>query len=138
MGGNLASAYKLTNLLTGTIILAVFLYSAFFSANGNQYLLGCAHVQFYGMECPTCGLSQSFSEMIRGNFISAHGYNSNGPLLFGFFSLQLLLRALAGLIIFMLENNSGQVMAGRKVKIVAVSDSVVSLVLLLLVIGAFR
>jgi hypothetical protein len=120
------SSYQLVNLLTGGVIILIFLYSAFSGSGGREYPVVCAHVSFYGMECPTCGLSRSFSEMSRGNFSSAAGFNRNGPLLFGFFSIQLFLRALAGMMLVSIQRNFNQTLSKRKIKLLAVTDSIIS------------
>jgi hypothetical protein len=79
-----ASPYQAINILTGLLIVCVLGYSAFYSYDHRDHPIGCVHVAVSGLECSTCGLSQSFSMMIRGNYESAMEYNRNGPLLFGF------------------------------------------------------
>ncbi len=98
-----SSPYQMINALAGIVILLVFSYSAIFSPGNSDYPVDCAHIATYGESCPTCGLSHSFSEMIRGNYSSAIEYNRNGPLLFIFFSGQMVLRTLAGFILFLRE-----------------------------------
>ncbi len=141
------SPYQMINILTGLVIVMVFIYSGIFSTGDGYYPVECAHISVYGEDCPTCGLSRSFSEMVRGNFSSASEYNRNGPLLFAFFISQLLLRTIAGLVLHRMERtgagNTGVVNApseGRsgtryrgsadlKKKTLVLSDAAVSFVL---------
>ena len=135
------------NILTGLIIVLVFIYSGIFGTGDDYYPVECAHVSFYGEDCPTCGLSRSFSEMVRGNFSSASEYNRNGPLLFTFFVSQLFMRAVAGLVLHRMgrtgagytgvinapsESRSGTGYRGsadQKKKTLVLSDAAVSFVL---------
>jgi hypothetical protein len=135
------------NILTGLVIVMVFIYSGIFSTDDDYYPVDCAHVSVYGEDCPTCGLSRSFSEMVRGNFSSASEYNRNGPLLFVFFVSQLFMRTIAGLVLHRMERtgtgNTGLInipLKGRsgtrypgsadlKKKTVVLSDAVTSFVL---------
>jgi hypothetical protein len=121
-------SYQAINILTGSLIVVVFLYSGFHSPDDGNHPVECVHVAVYGGECSTCGLSRSFSMVARGNIASAIEYNRNGPLLFAFFGSQLLLRAIAGGLIFV---------AGRRrpilpVPVLARADAVVSVVLFII------
>ncbi len=100
------SPYQLINILTGLVIVLIFTYSGIFNTGDGYYPVECAHVSIYGEDCPTCGLSKSFSEMVRGNFSSASEYNRNGPLLFAFFISQLFLRTIAGVLLLRMERIS--------------------------------
>jgi len=113
------SPYQMINILTGLVIVMVFIYSGIFSTDDDYYPVECAHVSVYGEDCPTCGLSRSFSEMVRGNFSSASEYNRNGPLLFVFFVSQLFLRTIAGLVLHRME----KIGAGNKGVISTPSES---------------
>ncbi len=141
------SPYQMVNLLTGLAIILVFIYSGIFDSGNGYYPVECAHISIYGDDCTTCGLSRSFSEMVRGNFESAAGYNRNGPLIFGFFAFQLIMRIIAGLILLRTDmirirfsgkderysrgyaNTRKTDPANRKEKILIVSDSVLSAIL---------
>lgn len=129
------------------IIALVFIYSGIFIAGNGYYMVECAHVSYYGEDCQTCGLTRSFSEMVRGNFSSASDYNRNGPLIFTFFVSQLFMRAIAGLVLHRIgrtgagdtgvintlsESRSGTGYSGSadlKRKALALSDATVSFVL---------
>ncbi len=120
------------NIVTGFVIVLIFAYSAIFGATGDGYPVECAHVSFYGKECPSCGLSQSFTEMTKGNVAEARELNINGPLLFGFFASQLLFRILAGSILFSIKGIEAEASRARKVNILVLTDATVSVVLFLL------
>ena len=119
------------NISMGVVIMAIFAYSAIFGANGEDYPIECAHVSFYGQECPTCGLSESFTEMTKGNITEAHGLNINGPLLFGFFASQLLLRIIAGSILVSIDGTEVPAVRKMRVNILVIADAVVSVLLFL-------
>ncbi len=141
------SPYQMINILTGLVIVLIFIYSGIFSTGDGYYPVECAHISIYGEDCPTCGLSRSFSEMVRGNFSSASEYNRNGPLLFAFFISQLFLRTIAGVFLLRMEristvnpgvinapsesrsNIRGHCSADQKKKTLVFSDAAVSFVL---------
>ena len=90
--------YKIINLIFAGIILLVMVYSGIFSA-GNEHPIDCVYQKTHNIPCATCGLSKSFSEMLRGNFDKANDYNENGMPLFLFFIVQLIMRV-TGTIVF--------------------------------------
>lgn len=138
------------NLLTGLAIILVFIYSCLFTSGNGYYPVECVHNSIYADDCPTCGLSRSFSEMVRGNFKSAAEYNRNGPLIFGFFAFQLMMRIIASLILLRIDkirirfpDNDTKYSGGyanartidpanRKESILIISDSVLSIILFIL------
>jgi len=73
------------------------LYSGIFSPEKANHPIPCFITIITGHSCPGCGLSRSFSAMIRGQFTEAAEYNSNGPKIFLFFSVQFFLRLLINL-----------------------------------------
>lgn len=87
-----ARSYFWINLIIAGMIIAIFIYSGFFSPTEDSYPVKCVHQVISGIPCPSCGLSHSFSSLIRGDIDSASGYNSNGPALFLFFIFHLVLR----------------------------------------------
>ena len=127
-----ASPYQLINILTGVVIILIFAYSAIFGATGDGYPVECAHVTFYGRECQTCGLSQSFTEMTKGNVTEARELNINGPLLFGFFALQLLLRGVSGSMLFSINRVEAPSIRERRLNILVIADAVVSVAVFLI------
>ena len=76
------------------------IYSGLFSPERNKYPVKCVHEQITGKPCPSCGLSHSFSYIIRGNFKSANDWNTYGMRVFLFFLLQLLMR-ISGIIVLL-------------------------------------
>jgi hypothetical protein len=118
-------SYQAINILAGALIIFVLLYSAFYSPDEMDYPVECVHVAVYGKECSTCGLSRSFSMMARGNLSSATEYNRNGPLLFAFFGSQLLLRAIAGGLLFF----AGRQSPFLSLPLLARTDAAVSVIL---------
>ncbi len=76
----------------------IFLYSGFFSPREDNYPVKCVHKEILGKPCPSCGLSHSFSEIIRGNFKKAREWNLNGFPVFFFFLIQLFLRVLVSVV----------------------------------------
>lgn len=90
--------YLLLNIIFAGIIISIFIYSGIFSAQENNHPIKCPHFELTGKPCPSCGLSRSFSEIVRLEFESAQIYNSNGLKIFTFFIIQLVLRLLTTLL----------------------------------------
>jgi len=84
--------YNRINLIFAGIIILIFVYSGIFSAQKNNHPVPCIHERILGKPCPTCGISHSFSEIIRGNFKEAREWNRNGIPIFLFFFIQLIMR----------------------------------------------
>ena len=84
--------YNKVNLIFAGIIVMIFIYYGIFSAEKSNHPVQCVHERLTGESCPTCGLSNSFSEIIRFNFEEAKEWNQNGIPIFLFFLIQLLLR----------------------------------------------
>jgi hypothetical protein len=126
-----ASPYQMINISTGVVIILVFAYSAIFPVTGDGYPANCAHVSFYGKECQTCGLSQSFTEMTKANVTAARELNINGPLIFGFFASQLLLRIIAGSILFSIKGVKAPAVRERRINFLVITDAFVSVALFL-------
>lgn len=84
--------YLVINLAFAAIILLILLYSAVFSPDKNDYPVPCIHEKITGEKCPSCGLSHSFSLILRGRITEAYDWNSNGMRVFLFFVCQLLMR----------------------------------------------
>lgn len=125
------SPYQMINISTGALIVLIFAYSAIFGAGGDSYPVECTHVSLLGKECPTCGLSRSFTEMTRGNISEARELNVNGPLLFGFFASQLLLRVLAGSVLMSINKGDVPALQERRVSNLVMADAVLSVLLFL-------
>jgi len=96
-GSNVSSrkeAYIIVNIVLAGIILLVMLYSAIFSPDSNNYPVPCIHEQITGQPCVSCGLSHSFSLIVRGRITEAYDWNNYGMRVFIFFAAQFLMRML--------------------------------------------
>ncbi|HOO99883.1 MAG TPA: DUF2752 domain-containing protein [Bacteroidales bacterium] len=67
-------------------------YSLIFSPDKDSYPVVCIHEKITGEPCVSCGLSHSFSLILRGRINEAFEWNRYGMRVFLFFSSQLLLR----------------------------------------------
>jgi hypothetical protein len=85
-------SYFVINIVLAAVIAAIFIYSAIFSPEKNNYPVKCVHEIATGKPCPSCGLSHSFSYIVRGDLNSASEWNRNGMAVFLFFLLQLVMR----------------------------------------------
>jgi hypothetical protein len=84
--------YLLINLIFTGVILLVFAYSGFFSPDKDNYPVVCIHEKLTGEPCASCGLSHSFSLILRGRISEAYDWNIYGIRIFLFFALQLVMR----------------------------------------------
>ena len=83
--------FTINIVLTGVIML-VMIYSIVFSPDKDDYPVTCIHEKLTGEPCVSCGLSHSFSLILRGRFNEAYQWNVYGMRVFLFFALQLLMR----------------------------------------------
>jgi hypothetical protein len=86
--------YLKINLVFVGVIVLVLAYSGIFSPDKNDYPVVCIYEKITGKECFSCGLSHSFSLIIRGRFDEAYRWNPYGMRVFIFFFSQLLIRIL--------------------------------------------
>jgi Protein of unknown function (DUF2752) len=84
--------YLIVNLVFAGVILLVMVYSGIFSPDKNNYPIICMHEKLTGIPCSSCGLSHSFSLIIRGRIGEAYQWNIYGMRVFLFFVSQLLMR----------------------------------------------
>jgi hypothetical protein len=84
--------YLLINLILTGVILLIFAYSGFFSPDKDNYPVICIHEKLTGEPCASCGLSHSFSLILRGHISEAYDWNIYGLRVFLFFALQLAMR----------------------------------------------
>lgn len=84
--------YLIINILFAGVIMLIMAYSGFFSPEKDNYPVSCIHEQLTGEPCLSCGLSHSFSLIIRGRFEEAYQWNIYGMRVFLFFASQLILR----------------------------------------------
>lgn len=85
-------SYRIINNIFAGIVVVIIIYSGLFSPVTNNYPVSCVHEQITGMSCPSCGLSHSFSYILRGEIREAVKWNDYGPRVFLFFIFQLVLR----------------------------------------------
>jgi Protein of unknown function (DUF2752) len=84
--------YLIINIFFAGVILLIFAYSGFFSPEKDNYPVTCLHEKLTGQPCVSCGLSHSFSLIVRGRIEEAYNWNRYGIRIFLFFAAQLVLR----------------------------------------------
>jgi len=84
--------YIIVNLVLAGVIVLIMIYSAIFSPDEDGYPVVCIHEKITGEPCVSCGLSHSFSLILRGRFNEAYSWNVYGMRVFLFFILQLIMR----------------------------------------------
>lgn len=84
--------YLIINTVFAGVILLIIAYSGIFSPDKNNYPIVCIHEKLTGQPCLSCGLSHSFSLIVRGRIAEAFSWNIYGLRVFIFFISQLILR----------------------------------------------
>jgi len=84
--------YIVVNLVFAGVIMLIFAYSGIFSPYKDNYPIICIHEKITGLPCFSCGLSHSFSLIVRGHISEAYEWNVYGLRVFLFFAAQLLMR----------------------------------------------
>jgi hypothetical protein len=84
--------YLIINIFFAGVILLIIAYSGFFSPEKDNYPVTCLHEKLTGEPCFSCGLSHSFSLIVRGRIDEAYQWNHYGMRVFLFFASQLILR----------------------------------------------
>ena len=84
--------YLTINIVLTGVIMLVMIYSIVFSPDKDDYPVTCIHEKLTGEPCVSCGLSHSFSLILRGRFNEAYQWNVYGMRVFLFFALQLIMR----------------------------------------------
>ena len=84
--------YLLINIILTGVILGILIYSGIFSPEKDSYPVVCFHEKLTGEPCASCGMSHSFSLILRGRISEASQANVYGMRLFLFFILQLVMR----------------------------------------------
>jgi hypothetical protein len=90
--------YLVINLVLAGIIMLIMIYSGIFSPVKNNYPIVCIHEKITGEPCVSCGLSHSFSLILRGKIDEAYRWNRYGMRIFLFFAGELLLRVFFSII----------------------------------------
>ena len=84
--------YLILNIFFAGVVLLIIAYSGIFSPDQNNYPVVCIHEKITGEPCFSCGLSHSFSLIVRGRINEAYEWNIYGMRVFLFFISQLILR----------------------------------------------
>ena len=84
--------YLILNIFFAGVIILIIAYSGIFSPDQNDYPVACIHEKITGEQCFSCGLSHSFSLIMRGRIGEAYEWNRYGMRVFLFFISQLTLR----------------------------------------------
>jgi len=84
--------YLILNIVFAGVIMLIMLYSGIFSPDTGDYPVVCIHEKLTGQPCASCGLSHSFSLILRGRINDAYMWNENGLRVFIFFAAQFLFR----------------------------------------------
>ena len=90
--------YLFINIILAGVIVVIFVYSGFFSPVKDNYPVVCIHEKLTGQPCISCGLSHSFSLILRGRIGEALNWNMYGLRIFLFFALQLVMRVVFSLV----------------------------------------
>lgn len=86
--------YLKMNLVFVGVIVLVLAYFGIFSPDKNDYPVVCIYEKITGKQCFSCGLSHSFSLILRSRFDKAYQWNPYGMRVFLFLFSQLLMRIL--------------------------------------------
>jgi Protein of unknown function (DUF2752) len=92
--------YLLINMVLAGVVMLVMIYSGIFSPDTGNYPVECIHEKLTGVPCVSCGLSHSFSLILRGRIDEAYQWNIYGMRIFIFFAGQLLMRILFSRVYF--------------------------------------
>jgi hypothetical protein len=92
LAGLRSDSYLKINIILAGVVVLVMAYSGIFSPDRNNYPVVCIHEKITGMKCFSCGLSHSFSLIVRGRINEAYSWNIYGMQVFLFFLLQLVMR----------------------------------------------
>ena len=84
--------YHIINIILAGVIVMVLAYSGIFSPEKNNYPVVCIHEKLTGEPCFSCGLSHSFSLILKGRINEAYEWNQYGMRVFLFFISQLIFR----------------------------------------------
>jgi hypothetical protein len=84
--------YLFINMFFTGAILLIIAYSGIFSPDKNNFPVTCIHELLTGKPCFSCGLSHSFSLIVRGRIDEAYKWNQYGMRVFIFFISQLTMR----------------------------------------------
>jgi hypothetical protein len=115
--------YLIINSVLAGVIFLIFIYSGVFSPEKDNYPVMCIHERLTGEPCASCGLSHSFSLILRGRISDAFIWNQNGLRIFIFFAGQLLMRVFFSVFYLKYPRNN---------RVLVIYDSVVSFLFLVI------
>jgi hypothetical protein len=101
------SPYLKLNIVFAGVIMMILAYSGIFSPDKNNYPVICIHEKLTGSPCFSCGLSHSFSLIMRCRMAEAYRWNIYGLRVFLFFVSQLFMRILFS-VYYIKNKESGQ------------------------------
>ena len=84
--------YLILNIFFAGVVILMIAYSGIFSPDQNNYPVVCIHEKITRKQCFSCGLSHSFSLIVRGRIQEAYEWNIYGMRVFLFFISQLIMR----------------------------------------------
>ena len=90
---NKYSNYQIINFSFLEVLFFIVFYSLVFSVGDVDYPVSCAFKSVAGIECPSCGMSRSFTAALHGNFKLAYSYNNSGVWILVFVLTQIVARA---------------------------------------------
>ena len=93
-----SDSYLKINIILAGVVVLVMAYSGIFSPDRSNYPVVCMHEKILGIKCFSCGLSHSFSLIVRGRINEAYSWNVYSMQVFLFFLLQLIMRVVFSLI----------------------------------------
>ena len=85
-------SYIILNIVFIAVLTGVFIYSYFINSLGDH--ITCVHQKYLGIDCPSCGMTRSFSALLHLDPKTAMEWNKFGFQIFLFFAIQLVLRVL--------------------------------------------
>lgn len=100
--------YLIINLILAGVVLLILVYPGIFSPEKDNYPVACIHEKLTGEPCISCGLSHSFSLIIRGRINEASQWNIYGMRVFLFFASQLILRVAFSIFYIRYDTNRKQ------------------------------
>lgn len=96
-------SYILINTIFIVLIISIFLYCYFINSLTEH--VDCIHHTYLGIDCPSCGLTRSFSALLHNDSQTALEWNRYGRQIFLFFFLQLIMRILFLALSYFKRNN---------------------------------
>lgn len=92
--------YNIINYVIAGIILAIIVFAAVQEFVISIKSTTCVHSELLGNTCPTCGLADGISAILKGEYLQAEQIQPNSLSLFLFMVVQLILRATVIVLLF--------------------------------------